>query len=120
MGKKILIADDSLFMRSILKGILSDHYEIAEADTSAKTEQQMKVIKPDLVLLDIVMPEGEEAGIAILKKSMKANPKQKILMISAVGQDSIIEECKKLGAMGYIVKPFDEAEVLSKVKNCLG
>lgn len=120
MTKKILIADDSLFMRRILRDILSDKYKILEADTGSKAEQQFKEEKPDLILLDIIMPEGEEEGIRVLKKIGKANPKTKVLMITAVGQDTIIEECKKLGAVDYIVKPFDREEVIRKVQKCLG
>ena len=120
MAKKILIADDSLFMRRILKDILSDKYTIVEAESGSKAEQQFKEEKPDLILLDIIMPEGEEEGIRVLQKIGKSNPKAKVVMISAVGQDSIIEECKKLGAVDYIVKPFDREEVINTVQKYLG
>ena len=99
MAKKILIADDSLFMRKILKDILADKYEIVEAATGLEAEQQFKEEKPDLILLDIIMPEGEEEGIKVLQKIRKTNPKSQVVMITAVGQDTIIEECKKLGAI---------------------
>ena len=124
--KKILIADDSLFMRKVLRDILTrastteasmEKYEIVEADSGAKTLELFKKEKPDLVLLDIIMPEGEEEGLIVLQKIMKTNPTAQIVMITAVGQDSIVEECKKLGAKDYIVKPFDEkkiAEIVGK------
>ena len=120
MTKKILIADDSLFMRRILRDILSDKYKIVEAKTGTETEQQFKEEKPDLTLLDIIMPDGEEEGIRVLQKIGKANPKAKVVMITAVGQDSIIEECKKLGAVDYIIKPFDREEVIKTVQKYLG
>jgi len=120
MAKKILIADDSLFMRKILKDMLSDKYEIIEADTGGKAEEQIKKEKPDLALLDIIMPEGEEEGIIVLKKIMKANPKAKVVMITAVGQDTVIEECKKVGAADYIIKPFDKEKVIKTVEKYLG
>jgi len=120
MAKKILIADDSLFMRKILKDILSDKYEIVEAATGSEAEQQFKEEKPDLVLLDIIMPEGEEEGIKVLKKIGKSNPKTKVVMITAVGQNTIIQECKKLGAVDYIVKPFDRKDVIRIVQKYLG
>jgi len=119
MNKKILIADDSLFMRRILKDILSDKYTIVEAESGSKAEQQFKEEKPDLILLDIIMPEGEEEGIKVLKKIGKSNPGAKVVMITAVGQDTIIEECKKLGAVDYIVKPFDREEVINIVQKYL-
>ena len=120
MAKKILIADDSLFMRKMLKDILSDKYEIVEADQGKKAEKQIEKEKPDLVLLDIIMPEGEEEGIIVLKKVMKANPNAKVVMITAVGQDTIVEECKKAGAADYIIKPFDKEKVVNTVAKHLG
>lgn len=120
MDKKILIADDSLFMRRMLRDILSDKYEIVEADTGLKSEQQFKKEKPDLTLLDIIMPEGEEEGIRVLQKIGEANPGARVVMITAVGQDAIIKKCKKLGAVDYIVKPFDREEVIKTVQKYLG
>ena len=121
MPKKILIADDSLFMRKVLKDILSkkSEYEIVEANSGANTEQQFKKEKPDLVLLDIIMPDGEEEGIRVLKEIKKVDHETKVIMISAVGQEAVIEECKRLGARDYIVKPFDEKLVVNTVKKYL-
>lgn len=116
--KKILIADDSLFMRKLLRDILSKQYEIIEASSGAETMKQFEKEGPDLVLLDIIMPEGEEEGIKVLQEITKANPQTRVVMITAVGQDTIVEECKKLGACDYIVKPFDEKRVLETVKKC--
>jgi len=136
--KKILIVDDSLFMRMVLKNILSkksvtsskggsasrgkasaDKYVIVEADSGLKAMEQFKKEKPDLVLLDIIMPESEEEGIGILKKIMKIDSKAKVVMISAVGQDAIIEKCKKRGAKDYIVKPFDDNLVANTAEKYL-
>jgi len=119
MNKKILIADDSLFMRRILRDILSDKYTIVEAATGSEAEQQFKEEEPDLTLLDIIMPEGEEEGIRVLQKIGKSNPKAYVVMITAVGQDTIIEECKRFGAVDYIVKPFDREEVINTVQKYL-
>ena len=117
--KKILIADDSLFMRKLLKNILSKQYEVIEASSGAETIKQFEKEKPNLVLLDIIMPEGEEEGIKVLRGLIKANPQARVVMITAVGQDAIVEECKKLGARDYIVKPFDEKHVLETVEKYL-
>ena len=118
--KKILIADDSLFMRMSLKDNLPDGYEVIEADSGAKALELFESQKPDLVLLDIVMPEGEEEGVKVLREIMQSDPQACVIMITAVGQDAIIEECKKLGARDYIVKPFDEEQVAEPVQKCLG
>jgi two-component system chemotaxis response regulator CheY len=119
MAKKILIADDSLFMRKMLKDFLSDKYDVMEAESASETQKKIKKEKPDLLLLDIIMPEGEEAGISVLKAVMKADPRQKVIMITAVGQDSIVSECKKAGAADYIVKPFDKEKVIKTVEKYL-
>ncbi len=119
MAKKILIVDDSLFMRMTLRNNLIGEYEIVEADSGAEALEQFQKEKPDLVLLDIVMPQGEEEGIRVLKEIMKNHPQAQIVMITAVGQEAIIEECKKLGAKDYIVKPFDEKLVNETVEKYL-
>jgi two-component system chemotaxis response regulator CheY len=115
--KKILIADDSMFMRMTLKNNLPKGYEIIEAASGSEALKQFKEQHPDLVLLDIVMPEGEEEGVDVLQKIMESDPKACVIMITAIGQDTIIDQCKELGAKDYIVKPFDEktvAEVVGK------
>ena len=119
MAKKILIADDSLFMRMILRNNLIGEYEIVEADSGAEALEQFEKEKPDLVLLDLVMPQGEEEGVRVLKEIMENNPKAQVVMITAVGQEAIIEECKKLGAKDYIVKPFDEKRVKETIEKYL-
>ena len=117
--KKILVVDDSLFMRKVLKDVLAKGYEIVEADSGAEALEQFKKETPDLVLLDIIMPEGEEEGLRVLQTIMKTNSKTKVIMITAVGQDSMIKVCKKLGAKDYIVKPFDEKLVVETVEKHL-
>lgn len=121
MAKKILIADDSIFMRKMLKDILSieNKYEIVEAQNGNEAELQFKKYNPDLTLLDIIMPEGEEEGIKILEIIKKLSPSAKVVMITAIGQDSIIAECKKAGADDYIIKPFDKKIVIETVKKYL-
>ncbi len=117
--KKILIADDSLFMRMSLNNNLPDGHEVIEADSGAKAIEQFKSQKPDLVLLDIVMPESEQEGVRVLRQIMEIDSKAQVVMITAVGQDAIIEECKKLGARDYIIKPFDEQQIAEIVQKCL-
>jgi len=121
--KKILISDDSLFMRNVLKDILSGkgrEYEIIEADSGATTLEQFEREKPDLVLQDIIMPEGEKEGIRLLETIMKTKPATKVIMITAIGQDLVMEECRKLGCKDYITKPFDEERVQMTVAKWIG
>jgi len=112
---KILIADDSTFMRNVLKDILSAKgHNLIMAENGKEALEKYNVEKPDLVLLDIIMPEVD--GMEVLKKIGKT---AKIVVISAVGQDKMVEEAKELGALDYITKPFDNAKVIEVVKKAL-
>ena len=117
--KKILIVDDSLFMRKVLKDILSQDYKIVEADSGKIGLEQFNKEKPDLVLLDIIMPEGEEEGLKVLREIKETSPAAAVVMITAVGQDAVMEECKRLGARDYLVKPFKEDQVTRVVEKYL-
>lgn len=109
---KILIADDSAFMRKILIDVLTTAGFSTFIECSNGTEALAKYAseKPDLCLFDIVMPEM--TGLDVLKKIGK---EANALVISAVGQESMIDEAKQNGAKGYIVKPFDNKQVLEEL-----
>lgn len=117
---KILLADDSAFMRKILTNILAKagYTTIVEAGDGDEAVEVYNREKPDLVLLDIVMKK--KYGTESLKDILKINPAAKVLMVSAVGQEKVIEESTSIGAKGFVVKPFKEEEVLAKVKQILG
>ena len=120
--KKVLVADDSLFIRNVLRDVLKKKYKVVMARSGAMTLDKFHKEKPDLILLDIVMPEGEEEGIRVLKEVMsrkKDGNKPKVVMITAVGHEAMVNECKKLGVEDYIMKPFDENEVAKLVDKCL-
>ncbi len=113
---KILIVDDSNFMRNLLKNILikNGYNQILEAENGKEAEEVYKKENPKLVLLDIIMPEQD--GIETLKQLGK---KANVIMITAVGQEAIISQAKLLGAKGYIVKPFQPKQILSEIKKVL-
>jgi two-component system chemotaxis response regulator CheY len=115
-SKKILMADDSAFMRNVLKNILENagFSQFLEAENGVQALEMIKSEKPDLVLLDLIMPE--KGGVDVLKE---VGNTQKILIVSAVGQDSIMKEAMGFGALGFIVKPFDNALVVEAVKKAL-
>lgn len=119
MKKKILIVDDSLFIRHMLRAILANDYEVIEADCGTEAILQYSREQPNLVLLDIIMPDGTLEGINVLKKIRDRNPKALVIMITAVGQDEIIKECKEAGASDYIIKPFEASLITKKVKHYL-
>ena len=109
--KKLLVVDDSEFMRQVLKNILKPDY-------GEEALKQFNVEKPDLVLLDLIMPK--KTGVAVLDSLKKIDSDANVIMITAVGQEAIIKECRELGAKGYIIKPFDGKQVLDTVKKVIG
>lgn len=113
---KILIADDSAFMRKILRGFLEGmgFSQFVECEDGKDCVEKYEAEKPGLVLLDIIMPEM--GGLDVLKKIGRS---AKVLVISAVGQDKMINEAKQLGAAGYIVKPFDKKKVEDEIMRVL-
>jgi len=113
---KILIAEDSQFMRNVLKDILKEagFEDVVEAENGQQALEKYDSEKPDLVLLDIIMPEVD--GIEVLKKIGK---EAKIIVVSAVGQEKMLKEAKGLGALDYIVKPFDNQKVIEVVKKTI-
>ena len=113
---KILIADDSQFMRHILKDMLNaaGYMDTVECADGNECLARFNAEKPDLVLLDIIMPDLD--GIEVLKKIGKS---AKVVVISAVGQEKMIDQAKSLGALDYIVKPFDNVKVIEVVKKIL-
>ena len=115
--KKVLIVDDSAFMRMLLKQKLSDleQMEILEAANGKQAIETAKKQNPDLILLDLILPDIN--GETILNNLRKANIKSKVIMVTAVGQKPVIERCKKLGISGYILKPFDDTKITELIKN---
>jgi two-component system, chemotaxis family, chemotaxis protein CheY len=117
----VMVVDDASFMRAVLKKIIlqSGHEVIAEAANGDDAITQFQNAKPDLVLMDIVMPPGTKAkdGIEALKQIVTTNPTAKIVMCSSMGQQALIAEALKAGAKDFVVKPFQPQkvmEVLSK------
>ncbi len=120
MELKILIVDDAAFMRMILKNILTSHsfQVVGEAENGMQAVQKYRELSPDLVTMDITMPEMD--GIQALKEIRKNNPNAKVLMCSAMGQEAMVVEAIRAGAKDFIVKPFQEDLVIEKIKKILG
>ena len=120
MGKKILLVDDAAFMRMMLKDILTKNgYEIVgEAENGAKAVEKYGELKPDLVTMDITMPEMD--GISALKNIRSIDSNAKVVMCSAMGQQSMVIEAIQAGARDFIVKPFQADRVLEAVKKVIG
>ena len=120
MAKNILICYDAAFMRMMIKDILSKNgYTVAgEAENGVKAVEKYNELKPDLVLMDITMPEMD--GIQALKNIKAADGSAKVIMCSAMGQQAMVIESIQAGAKDFIVKPFQAERVLEAVKKVFG
>ena len=120
MAKNILICDDAAFMRMMIKDILTKNgYNIVgEAENGAKAVEKYAELKPDIVLMDITMPEMD--GIEALKKIKAADANASIIMCSAMGQQAMVIESIQSGAKDFIVKPFQADRVLEAVQKVVG
>lgn len=120
MAKNILICDDAAFMRMMIKDILTKNgYAIAgEAENGVKAVEKYNETKPDLVLMDITMPEKD--GIQALKEIKAGDPSAAVIMCSAMGQQAMVIEAIQSGAKDFIVKPFQAERVLEAVKKVVG
>lgn len=120
MAKKILIVDDAAFMRMMIKDILTKNgYDVvAEAGDGAQAIEKYKEHRPDLVTMDITMPEVD--GISALKEIKKIDPDAKVIMCSAMGQQAMVIDAIQAGAKDFIVKPFQADRVIEAIKKTLG
>ena len=120
MANNILICDDAAFMRMMIKDILTKNgYNVAgEAENGAKAVEKYAELKPDLVLMDITMPEMD--GIEALKKIKASDPSASVIMCSAMGQQAMVIESIQSGAKDFIVKPFQADRVIEAVQKVVG
>ena len=119
MGQRVLIVDDAAFMRMMLKDILAKaSYEVVgEAANGKEAVESYKETKPDLVTMDITMPEMD--GITAVKEIKKIDPQAKIIMVSAMGQQAMVIDAIQSGALDFVVKPFQAPRVLEAVEKVL-
>ncbi len=120
MAKNILICDDAAFMRMMIKDILTKngYNVVGEAENGAKAVEKYNELKPDLVLMDITMPEMD--GIQALKAIKASDPSATVIMCSAMGQQAMVIESIQSGAKDFIVKPFQQDRVLEAVRKVVG
>ena len=120
MSIKILVVDDAIFMRSMIRDIFArGPFVIAgEAENGVEAVRLYRELKPDLTTMDIVMPQMD--GITALKEIVRSDPAAKVVMCSALGQEALIAEAIEAGARDFIVKPFQPGRVLKVVQSVLG
>ncbi|MCK5218847.1 response regulator [bacterium] len=116
MASKILIVDDASFMRMMLRNILSSHgYEVVgEAENGRQAVEIYQEVKPDIVLMDLIMPEV--GGIEGVKKIVEIDKHAKIIICSAMGQQALVVEAMQAGARDFIVKPFQPSSVIENIQ----
>lgn len=113
---KVLIVDDAIFMRSMLRGIFekAGHTVCGEAITGREAIEQYEKLQPEIVTMDVIMPDM--SGVEAVKEIMNLDSNAKILVVSAMGQKTIIDEMLKAGAVDYVVKPFLATRILDAVQ----
>jgi two-component system chemotaxis response regulator CheY len=117
---RVLVVDDAAFMRKMVSDALSGggHEIVGEAVNGAEAVQRFQELRPDVMTLDITMPEKD--GLAALQEIIAVDPSAKVVMCSALGQESKVLESIKLGAKDFVVKPFQPDRVLSAIEKALG
>jgi len=116
MSKRVLVVDDAIFMRNLIKDILSEagYLVVGEAGNGEEAVEKCKALKPDIVTMDIVMPVM--SGIDAVREIKKVNSDIKIIMCSALGQESLVMEAIEAGALDFITKPFKKERVLEVLR----
>lgn len=120
MKLRVLVVDDAIFMRRMISDILVENGMeiVGEADTGAKAIERYKELRPDLVTMDIIMPEMN--GIDAVRKIVEHDAQARIVMCSALGQQALVQDAIAAGAKDFLIKPFNSArvvEVIAKVFN---
>lgn len=117
-SKTILIVDDAVFMRTMLRGILAPHqYQVVEAANGSEAIDRYSENNPDIVFIDITMPVMD--GITATRTIKEQHPSAKIVMCSAMGQNQTLLEAVRAGAEGFVVKPFQAEAVLTAARKAL-
>jgi len=113
-----VIADDAVFMRTVLKKMIEEtegFKVIGEAQNGIESIKLAGKLKPDIITLDITMPELD--GLAAVEEILNVSHDTKIIMVSAMGQQSMVIEAIKLGASDFVVKPFEKSRIMQAIKN---
>lgn len=117
---KIMLVDDAAFMRMMIKKALSSsgYNDFIEAQDGAEAVKKYSEEKPDMVIMDITMPNMD--GLQALKKIREGDPNAKVVMCTAMGQESMVVDAIKSGARDFVVKPFDAKRIVKTVNDILG
>lgn len=117
---KFVVVDDAVFMRTLLKKLLEEtegYTVVGEGSNGIQAIEQAKKLKPDIMTLDITMPDMD--GLQAVPEILKVSPDTRIIMVSAMGQQSMVIEAIKAGARDFVVKPFDKSRVMQAIRNVM-
>jgi two-component system chemotaxis response regulator CheY len=119
MGKRILVVDDAAFMRMMIKNIVtkSGYEVVGEAENGKQAVEKYAELKPDIVTMDITMPDMD--GIEAVKAIKAIDPEASIVMVSAMGQQAMVMDAIQAGARDFIVKPFQQERLLQAIERVL-
>ncbi len=116
---KILVVDDAAFMRVTLRKVLEPAgYQVEEATNGVEAVSKYGDVRPDLVTMDITMPEKD--GIQATKEIVASDPNARVIVVSALGQEKMVKDAIMAGAKDFIVKPFQPERVLDAIGRALG
>jgi two-component system chemotaxis response regulator CheY len=120
VNNTVLVCDDAVFMRTMISDILTQAglEVVGEADSGTQAVEKYRQLRPDLVTMDIIMPEM--GGIDAVKAITEFDPEARVLMCSAMGQQALVAEAIQAGAKDFVVKPFQPSRVLEAVQRVLG
>jgi two-component system chemotaxis response regulator CheY len=116
---KVLVVDDALFMRKIVSDamVAGGHEVVGEAANGIEAVERFRELRPDVTTLDITMPEKD--GLAALREIMALDPAARVVMCSALGQESKVLEAMKVGAKYFVVKPFEDSRLIGAVNKAI-
>ena len=119
MKSRVLVVDDAIFMRKMISDILEGNgmEVVGEADTGALAVQKYKELKPDLVTMDIIMPEMN--GIDAVRQIISSDSQARIVMCSALGQQALVQDALTAGAKDFLIKPFNPSRVIEVISKIL-
>ncbi len=116
---RILIVDDAQFMRMRVAKLLTQHgYEVIEAENGEQAVQTYRLVQPDAVIMDITMPHKD--GLVALTEIRKFDPKAKVIMLTALGQQTMVLQAMQAGAKDFLVKPYDPDRIVKALRKTLG
>ncbi len=116
---RVLVADDARFMREMIREIIEpEGFEVVgEAADGVQAVESYQELKPDLITMDIVMPRC--SGLDAVRKILAVHPEARVVMVSALGQESLVKEAMEAGAKDFIVKPFKPDRVLATLRKAV-